>query len=98
MLTNYDLEVLLNIYDVLDEIFKTYRDKYIITLQKDLENIIIKLDNYKKEHSQREKERHRKDKKYHNLINSLYYHRKRGNQARVKELEEKLAAYKNPTI
>lgn len=67
-------------------------------LMNDLLAIYNKCVDIKKKFSNSSNEYNKRNRKYHYLTNQLYYHRKKGNQDRVRELEEKINLLKNSTI
>ena len=94
MLTNEEMQVL----DELIEYLDNFNSSKSIYFSNELIKIYERIRNNKKIQNVKSNEYNKNNKKYHTLINSLSYHRKRGNQAKVKELEEKLNEYKNRTI
>lgn len=94
MLTNEDLRTIEKVVAYL-ALLGTYD---AIECSNALVNIHNKVVDYKRNMSDNANKYNKKNRKQHNLLNALYYHRKRGNQARVKEIEEKINELKNTTI
>lgn len=94
MLTNEEMQVL----DELIEYLDNFNSSKSIYFSNELVKMYERIRNNKKIQNVKSNEYNKNNKKYHTLINNLSYHRKRGNQAKVKELEEKLNEYKNRTI
>lgn len=92
MLTKDDLKVLQGVIFALEDLEV---DNYIIN---DLVEIYNKCIDIKRKAANKSNEYNKEHKKYHYLSNQLYYHRKKGNQSKVKELEEKINNIKNSTI
>ena len=94
MLTNEDLKLLGDLIEYLSQL----RGSKAIYFCEELDKLYWKVVDYKKNMSDNANKYNKKNRKQHNLLNALYYHRKRGNQARVKEIEEKINELKNTTI
>lgn len=94
MINNEDLKVIENVIEYLSMLKSTKATEF----SNELVNIYNKVVDYKQNMSDNANKYNKKNRKQHNLTNALYYHRKRGNQARVKELEEKINELKNRTI
>lgn len=98
MLNNEDLNTINKVVDYLFNTSKNYKDDSTLDLALELRKVADKVYRNKKISNVKSNEYNKNNKKYHCLINSLSYHRKRNNQAKVKEIEEKLKEYKNTTI
>lgn len=98
MLTNEDLNIINNTVDYLFNASKNYKDDKALDLALDLVKVANKVYRKKRVQSVKSNEYNKNNKKYHTLVNSLSYYRKRNNQAKVRELEEKINEYKNRTI
>lgn len=93
MINNEDLKVIENVIEYLSMLKSTKATEF----SNELVNIYNKVIDYKKNLSNKVNDYNKKNKKYHNLTNALYYNRKRGNQAKVREIEIKLNELKNST-
>ena len=99
MIKNEDLEIINMTIEYLHLAAKNYKDDGALDLALDLTKVANKVYRNKKEFSARSNQYNKNNKKYHNLTNQLYYYRKTNNQAKVKELEEKIKELKeNRTI
>lgn len=94
MLTNDDLKVIADTIEYLSML----RGSKAIYFCDELDKVYCKIINKRKVQNKNSNEYNKNNRKYHNLVNQLSYHRKRGNQARVRELEIKLNELKNSTI
>ena len=92
MLTNDDLKVLQGVIFALEDLEVS---NLIIN---DLVSIYNKCVDIKRKQNKNSNKYNKNNRKYHSLINSLSYHRKRGNQARARKIEIKLNELKNSTI
>lgn len=92
MLTNDDLKVLQGVIFALEDLEVS---NLIIN---DLVSVYNKCVDIKREQNKNSNKYNKNNRKYHSLINSLSYHRKRGNYSRVRELEIKLNELKDSTI
>ena len=86
MLNNEDLKLIENLIEYLSQL----RGSKAMYFSNELDKIYCKVINSKKLNSKKVNEYNKKNKKRHNLLNQLCYYRKTNNQAKVKELEEKL--------
>lgn len=93
MLTNDDLKLIEEVARFLNGL-ATPRS---ITLCNKLVKLHNKVVDEKNKRNEKSKKYNKEHKKYHNLINAMYYNRKRGNWARVRELEEEIKNFKNLT-
>lgn len=93
MLTNDDLKLIEEVARFLNGL-ATPRS---ITLCNKLVKLHNKVVDNKNKVSENSRKYNKEHKKYHNLINAMYYNRKRGNWARVRELEEEIKNFKNLT-
>jgi hypothetical protein len=93
VLTNDDLKLIEEVARFLNGL-ATPRS---ITLCNKLVKLHNKVVDEKNKRNEKSKKYNKEHKKYHNLINAMYYNRKRGNWARVRELEEEIKNFKNLT-
>jgi len=93
MLTNDDLKILSKAIDFLSGI-ATYKATECCNELIEIYNKVVDEKNKRNEKSKKYNKEH---KKYHNLINAMYYNKKRGNWTRVRELEEEIKNFKNLT-
>lgn len=93
MLTNDDLKLIGEVARFLNGL-ATPRS---ITLCNKLVKLHNKVVDEKNKRNEKSKKYNKEHKKYHNLINAMYYNRKRGNWARVREIEEEIKNFKNLT-
>lgn len=93
MLTNDDLKLIEEVARFLNGL-ATPRS---ITLCNKLVKLHNKVVDEKNKRNEKSKKYNKEHKKYHNLINAMYYNRKRGNWARVREIEEEIKNFKNLT-
>lgn len=98
MLTNNDLETINNVIDYLFKLATNYKDGEMANNAIALRKISDKIYRNKKIQNVKSNEYNKNNKKYHCLINQKSYYKKRNNQAKVKELEEKINEHKNRTI
>lgn len=93
MLTNDDLKLIEEVARFLNGL-ATPRS---ITLCNKLVKLHNKVVDEKNKRNEKSKKYNKEHKKYHNLINAMYYNKKRGNWSRVRELEEEIKNFKNLT-
>lgn len=93
MLTNDDLKLIEEVARFLNGL-ATPRSITLCNKLVKLHNKVVDEKNKRNENSKKYNKEH---KKYHNLINAMYYNRKRGNWARVREIEEEIKNFKNLT-
>ena len=93
MLTNDDLKLIEEVARFLNGL-ATPRS---ITLCNKLVKLHNKVVDNKNKVSENSRKYNKEHKKRHNLINALYYNKKRGNWARVREIEEEIKNFKNLT-
>ena len=93
MLINDDLKLIEEVARFLNDL-ATPRSITLCNKLVKLHNKVVDEKNKRNENSKKYNKEH---KKYHNLINAMYYNRKRGNWARVRELEEEIKNFKNLT-
>ena len=89
-MTNEELKVL----DEAVEYLSMLRGSKAIYFSEELSKIYDKQMYRRKEQRRTSNIYNKENKKYHQLTNQLYYHRKKGNQAKIRELEDKLKNYK----
>lgn len=93
MLTNDDLKILSKTIEYLSML----RGSKAMYFCEELDKIYYKVVDEKNKRNEKSKKYNKEHKKYHNLINAMYYNRKRGNWARVREIEEEIKNFKNLT-
>lgn len=93
MLTNNDLKLIEEVARFLNGL-ATPRSITLCNKLVKLHNKVVDEKNKRNENSKKYNKEH---KKRHNLINALYYNKKRGNWARVREIEEEIKNFKNLT-
>ena len=84
MLTNDDLKVLQGVIFALEDL------EVSSLIINDLVEIYNKCVDIKRKYTENAKRYQKENRRYHNLNSQLSYHRKRGNQAKVKEIKSRL--------
>lgn len=93
MLTNDDLKLIEDVARFLNGLATPHS----INLCNELVKLHNKVVDNKNKVSENSKKYNKEHKKRHNLINAMYYNKKRGNWARVREIEEEIENFKNLT-
>jgi len=91
MLTNEDLKTI----EKAVEYLSTIGNIKAINICNDLVILHNKIVDYKRIVSKKSNKYNKEHRKQHNLLNSLYYYRKRGNQSKEKEILSRLERLKD---